>query len=351
MNWNIDHDAAWIPIGPGVFRHYCGATIRRHGPTWTAITATYKKLATYKSAIDAVTALSECRSVNSFWHFKQFGDQFGRFQYGTIEHRTRPFRRGHSREVFIFRSPNSFEIPTFLKTAIEERFSGIATCMKCGIAMSGARSRVLSSFDGFQSEPTAYLVCFCDHPVWEMDQALYDQAELKISQLARIWRRQQALKVAGGRHSKQEVATTLALQLGLCIYCNTKFTDENRWDEDHIIPVTKGGSNWALNIVLACRKCNRRRGNMPFLTFCKLLDPAQNQRILSNLQRRVSSAKAQCPSEETMRTFLEGIRAHDPDDWRFLNIQRTELRARRNANRNRILSFDGCMNSIRESDS
>lgn len=43
-----------------------------------------------------------------------------------------------------------------------------------------------------------------------------------------------------------------------CRYCGRK---PKRLDQDHVIPVTKGGGHTAQNIVPACRSCNSSKGN------------------------------------------------------------------------------------------
>lgn len=42
-----------------------------------------------------------------------------------------------------------------------------------------------------------------------------------------------------------------------CRYCGTK---EGPFDVDHVIPVSRGGGNDPLNLVLACQPCNRSKG-------------------------------------------------------------------------------------------
>ena len=44
-----------------------------------------------------------------------------------------------------------------------------------------------------------------------------------------------------------------------CFYCGRKLS-RRRATKDHVIPVSKGGSNAKKNIVDACRKCNSEKG-------------------------------------------------------------------------------------------
>jgi 5-methylcytosine-specific restriction endonuclease McrA len=42
-----------------------------------------------------------------------------------------------------------------------------------------------------------------------------------------------------------------------CVYCGTK---PKRLTQDHVTPLSKGGSHTVSNIVPACRSCNSRKG-------------------------------------------------------------------------------------------
>lgn len=54
-----------------------------------------------------------------------------------------------------------------------------------------------------------------------------------------------------------------------CIYCKTKLNTENS-SVDHIIPISKGGNNSQLNLVVVCRDCNNERGDLEFKTYLKI---------------------------------------------------------------------------------
>jgi 5-methylcytosine-specific restriction endonuclease McrA len=48
-----------------------------------------------------------------------------------------------------------------------------------------------------------------------------------------------------------------------CIYCDNKLTTENA-TADHIIPISEGGNNAQVNLVVCCTDCNNERGNLEF---------------------------------------------------------------------------------------
>ena len=49
-------------------------------------------------------------------------------------------------------------------------------------------------------------------------------------------------------------------QAGICALCGESMNPD-KTDIDHIIPVSKGGSNDIANLQLACASCNRSKGN------------------------------------------------------------------------------------------
>jgi 5-methylcytosine-specific restriction endonuclease McrA len=54
-----------------------------------------------------------------------------------------------------------------------------------------------------------------------------------------------------------------------CIYCENPLTMENA-TSDHIIPISEGGNNTQVNLVVCCKDCNNERGNMDFKTYISI---------------------------------------------------------------------------------
>src|ERR1700688_4858023 len=151
------------------------------------------------------------------------------------------------------------------------------------------------------------------------------------------WRRRQRLRAAGGKHSRKEIQDIVTIQNGRCIYCNVRFTKRVPPTKDHLLAIADGGANWGLNILMACRSCHSRRCDLPFRTYCKLLSPAQNRRILLHLSERLLSPNFDNSPSENRACFDLGLALHNPKHWRYRNIQQSSATAQRNAKLNSLL--------------
>lgn len=74
---------------------------------------------------------------------------------------------------------------------------------------------------------------------------------------------------APGKFTKDDIIKQYAKQDGSCFWCQTELGDD--YHIDHYIPLSRGGTNYPDNIVLACPTCNVRRNNkMPSETISYL---------------------------------------------------------------------------------
>lgn len=81
--------------------------------------------------------------------------------------------------------------------------------------------------------------------------------EKRVQTLTRIARKKQA----PGSYTAQQIRDLYQRQHGCCYYCKTKFgKGKNAYHMDHIVPLSRGGTNDIHNIVLACPPCNLKKG-------------------------------------------------------------------------------------------
>jgi 5-methylcytosine-specific restriction endonuclease McrA len=241
------------------------------------------------------------------------------------------------------------DFPNNLEQPLKNYFlGGNATCVECSHTMSELKVQGLAAFkyieelkarfpkfNPLRTQPSAFVVCRCGRPIWRLREPLDIGA---IARADRSRRRAQSLKNVGGKHGTGEIEDILELQNRRCIYCNKKFTGRVPPTRDHLFAVVDGGSNWGLNIMMACRSCNSRRCDIPFRTYCKLLSPMQNRRILSHLCNRLLAVDFDRLSvEEEFSSFSAGLDLHDPLHKRYRMIQRDFIAARKNAARNKLL--------------
>ncbi len=80
-------------------------------------------------------------------------------------------------------------------------------------------------------------------------------------------RRRARVSVYETRHVRESRKDTLRkMQANQCCWCGRPMQNdkENKWDYEtfeHLMPVSKGGSNDMQNLALAHKKCNEERGN------------------------------------------------------------------------------------------
>jgi 5-methylcytosine-specific restriction endonuclease McrA len=79
---------------------------------------------------------------------------------------------------------------------------------------------------------------------------------------ARVARRNYEVRRRGaaGVFSRKDVNAMLAAQNRKCAYCERSL-DGSGYHIDHIIPLSRGGTNYSDNLQLTCPQCNMRKRN------------------------------------------------------------------------------------------
>lgn len=75
--------------------------------------------------------------------------------------------------------------------------------------------------------------------------------------IANARRREVRKKGAQGHYTGDEIKRLLQRQGNRCAYCRVSLA--RGYHADHIVPLSKGGSNWIRNIQLTCADCNHRK--------------------------------------------------------------------------------------------
>ncbi len=73
---------------------------------------------------------------------------------------------------------------------------------------------------------------------------------------------------AQGTCSKEQLAARFAFHGNRCVYCKC----DGKMEADHMIPLTRNGTNWPSNFVPACVRCNRRKSRSTYFEFMRRSD-------------------------------------------------------------------------------
>lgn len=81
--------------------------------------------------------------------------------------------------------------------------------------------------------------------------------------------RKAALRGADGSHTVDDVAAILKRQKLKCAECSISIRSQEDRHVDHIMPLSKGGTNWPSNLQVLCATCNLRKAAKDPLDFAK----------------------------------------------------------------------------------
>ena len=317
--WAMEKQSYW---------HYCGARVAKQGQLWTATSIAGATFPGYPTALEAMSYLE--KHDPSFWSCGRAaiwgGAQGVLWTIGFLD-------AARQERAYTFHLNGGDGLPEFLKPVFKKHLFGKVHCNRFLSPMSTLETRTLRELDRRASAENAYFVCNCGYPVWSGQIGGFEQ---ELGRAAIRWRRKERLREAGGHHPPSERHEILALQEYRCIYCNVKFTNEIPPSADHLLPVADGGTNWGLNIVMACLRCNFRRSDIPFRTYWRLLSQRQNRRILIHLARRILAMDIPNLPSEAVDSFDDGLAHHDARHPRFVNMRNRAI-AGRNAATNQLL--------------
>lgn len=326
-----EHESrGWMGLGPTRYRHYCGAKVLQRSRGWNAIGVCGVAFGVHARASAAMSYLEE--HDPGFWSCgasAMLGYYSGLcFRTGCID--------GSEDRAFVCYWSLKERFPLFFEPVFGRQIFGRARCQRCSQYFAQLRIRELSIYEDVRSKRYNFAVCDCGHPVWQLDGPFH-AVHFALKKKEKEWRRRERLAGARGRHTAREIREILTLRDYRCIYCNGRFSDDRSPTKDHLLGLAAGGSNWAVNIVLSCGSCNSRRCDIPFRTYCRLLSAKQNGRILDFLKRRVRSLDMLQLPGEVLKAFEHALRRHEPDHWRYVDIQRGSASARRNVAQNELL--------------
>lgn len=83
-------------------------------------------------------------------------------------------------------------------------------------------------------------------------------------------RRRAIRKGAEGDYTRADIDQIRVKQRCRCAICDGRLTRKNE-SIDHILPLSKGGTNWPRNLQLVCRSCNSRKHDKDPVEFMREL--------------------------------------------------------------------------------
>ena len=107
-------------------------------------------------------------------------------------------------------------------------------------------------------------------PAWVEKERARKRAQHKKNpetKRCHVRKRRARIRGADGSHNAKDIAALLDLQKHKCVYCGTCLKDG--YEVDHIIPISRGGSNWPSNIQILCKDCNRSKWCKDPIEFAK----------------------------------------------------------------------------------
>lgn len=90
-------------------------------------------------------------------------------------------------------------------------------------------------------------------------RAFYNTIIGKLNNRIRQHKRRARKNEAQGTHTREDIKNIYSKQKGLCYWCGIPVG--NKYHIDHIIPLSRGGSNFPENLAVSCPTCNQKKWN------------------------------------------------------------------------------------------
>lgn len=155
---------------------------------------------------------------------------------------------------------------------------GMATCRKCGEAKPATVEWFVPNVKSRRGIRTICKRCHAEETyeanrAWRLSHPEVQSAASKrwkkanpIEHKAQADRRRAAKAKADGSHTAVDIRCQYARQGGRCFYCGARVGDD--YHVDHVIPLSRGGSDGPENLVVACPFCNVSKGAKHPMDFC-----------------------------------------------------------------------------------
>lgn len=166
------------------------------------------------------------------------------------EARRSRIERGVQRKISRCRTCKGIKKPSFSSLC--------PTCYKAYVSTLRQRDPLFGIYDkcsvcGTPKRPDKSIYCRpCDR---KKKQDLYRRMPYAVLECSR--RRRHRQRAAAGSYTRAEWEAVVRKQRGRCADCGIKV---KRLTVDHIVPISKGGTNYIINIRGLCQPCNSRKG-------------------------------------------------------------------------------------------